>query len=120
MPFFNIKFCITVNPFDTIQYNAIDVGNPNDTNDINTIIKVLIIFICFACSSLEDIFIFLNENIVAKIIGIDTEKKNLKLSIKNINYKTDGSSILPLENGFEVLSQRLPEWIDEALKKIDK
>ncbi len=65
-------------------------------------------------------YVAIGEKIVAKIIGIDTEKKNLKLSIKNINYKTDGSSILPLENGFEVLSQRLPEWIDEALKKIDK
>lgn len=65
-------------------------------------------------------YVKIGENIVARIIGVDDEKKNLKLSIKNINYKTDGSSVLPLENGFEILNRKLPEWIAEALKKIDK
>lgn len=62
-------------------------------------------------------YVGVDEEIIAKVIDVDSVKKNLKLSIKNINYKTDGSSILPSENGFDSLSKKLPEWIEEALKR---
>ena len=62
-------------------------------------------------------YVELNEDIFAKIIDIDEKKKNLKLSIKNINYKIDGNENIGDKNGFKSLKEMLPKWIEEAQKK---
>lgn len=59
-------------------------------------------------------FVSLSDKVYAKIIGIDDCSKQLKLSIKDINYKTDGSAI---DDGFRILRQCLPLWITEAKEK---
>ena len=60
-------------------------------------------------------------NIVeVQIIGIDEEKKQLKLSSKGImpsgNIQND---LVEDELGFENLKDKLPEWIDETKKEIE-
>lgn len=63
-------------------------------------------------------YVNIDDEIIAKIIEIDDDRKKLKLSIKNINYNNDGSSNLKEENGFNKLGAHLQGWIDEALSKI--
>lgn len=53
----------------------------------------------------------LNEEVYAKIIDIDEENKKYKLSIKDINYRSDGSE--KEKDGFTVLKEKLPQWIEE-------
>lgn len=58
-------------------------------------------------------FVVLNERIYASVIEVDEDNKQLKLSIKYINYRTDGS-LVNNDNGFLILRQNLPKWIEEA------
>lgn len=63
----------------------------------------------------------INDVIYAKIIDIDENIKQIKLSIKNINYKIDGKNIdNTLENGFLPLKNHLNVWVNEKLKEIKK
>ena len=52
---------------------------------------------------------------------IDEETLQVKLSIKNINYKKKHNikrrKIQETSLGFKTLAYRLPQWIDESLKK---
>ena len=61
----------------------------------------------------------IGEEIYAKVIEIDEENKHIKLSIKDLNYKVDGSDISEIqENGFLPLKEKLDEWVEEKLKEI--
>lgn len=63
----------------------------------------------------------IGEAIYAKVIEVDDNIKQLKLSIKNINYKLDGKSIdNTLENGFLPLKNHLNVWVNEKLKEMKK
>ena len=62
-------------------------------------------------------YVVLDEEVFAKVIGTVEGNNNLRLSIKNINYNTDGSSSQKTENGFEVLKEHLPQWMEEAKKR---
>lgn len=63
----------------------------------------------------------LGEEIYAKIIEIDYKTKQLKLSIKNLNYKVDGKEINDEgKNGFMPLKKHLNVWINEKIKEINK
>lgn len=63
----------------------------------------------------------IGEAIYAKVIEVDDNIKQLKLSIKNINYKLDGKSIdNTLENGFLPLKNHLNVWVNEKLKDMKK
>jgi predicted RNA-binding protein with RPS1 domain len=46
---------------------------------------------------------------------------HLKLSIKDINYKTDGSEQMAIDlvNGFNSLKEQLPIWTKEKLEEIN-
>lgn len=64
-----------------------------------------------------------NEIINAKIIDIDNEKKQLKLSIKNIDYrinKKNKTHIVETSNGFTTLKNNLDIWIAEKKEEISK
>ena len=65
-------------------------------------------------------YVNVGEEIYCKIIDIDEENKHLKLSIKDINYKTDGSSQKESEfvQGFKPLQEQLPIWTKEKLAEI--
>ena len=61
----------------------------------------------------------LKETLYVKVIGIDEENKHLKLSIKDLNFKLDGSSTIKIdENGFLPLKNKLDLWVNEKIKKI--
>ena len=61
----------------------------------------------------------LGEEIFAKIIDIDINTKQLKLSIKNLNYKVDGKEINDEDkNGFLPLKKHLNVWINEKIREL--
>ena len=52
---------------------------------------------------------------------VDNEDNHLKLSIKDIDYKNDGSKLERMEetkNGFKPLKDNLEIWITEKIKEI--
>lgn len=63
----------------------------------------------------------LNEEIFAKVIEVNEEKKHLKLTIKDMNYKVDGNDIREIDkNGFMPLKNHLNIWINEKIKELHK
>ncbi len=71
-------------------------------------------------------YVRVGDVIFVKILEVDEELFQLKLSIKNINYKRvrkKYSKILETNLGFNTLKYNLPIWIEKNLKKqkyIDK
>ena len=63
-------------------------------------------------------YVQLGEYIIATVIGVDDEKKNLKLSIKNLNYRIEDKKELEDQNGFSPLRDRLPGWISDYEKRV--
>lgn len=64
-------------------------------------------------------YVSIGEIINAKIIEIDEENLQLKLTIKGVNYKNlkKPNKIKESKNGFQPLKDKLQEWIDEKMKK---
>lgn len=63
----------------------------------------------------------LGEEIFAKIIEINENTKQIKLTIKDMNYKVDGNNIKEIDkNGFMPLKKNLNVWINEKIKEIKK
>lgn len=62
-------------------------------------------------------YVSVGEEIFCKIIDQDENTKQLKLSIKNIDYRSNGEEINGLEskNGFKPLKENLPIWTEEKL-----
>ena len=55
-------------------------------------------------------YVNIGETIKAKVVDIDDENYHVKLSIKDINYKDDGSKLIRLaetKSGFEPLKEHL-------------
>lgn len=65
-------------------------------------------------------YVSVGEEIFCKIIEIDENNNHLKLSIKDINYKTDGSlQKNDFDAGFKPLKEQLPIWTKEKLEEIN-
>jgi len=66
-------------------------------------------------------FAFPGETIYAKILEIDEEKYQIKLSIKSIDYRLTSKkgNIMESPNGFSKLKEMLPIWIDTKLNEIE-
>lgn len=66
-------------------------------------------------------FVNVGDTILVEILDVDEEQNQLKLSIKNINYKKDRSGkkkkIRETSLGFKTLAYKLPMWIEENLLK---
>ena len=63
-------------------------------------------------------FVHVNEIIYAQVMGVDEVNKKLKLSIKDIYYKTeDDGRIIESRKGFSPLKKMLPQWIEKKLKE---
>jgi len=58
------------------------------------------------------------EKIKCQILEINEETKQLKLTIKHLNFKEGYSreEISKLDDGFDTLKEKLPEWIEEKKK----
>lgn len=69
-------------------------------------------------------YVKIGDVIYVEIIDVDDQLSHLSLSIKNIKYKKQPKSknkkIIETPLGFKTLSYKLPIWIEESLKKIEK
>ena len=67
-------------------------------------------------------FVKVGDLIFVEILDVDEESGHLRLSIKNIEYKSKvvlkRKRIKETSLGFKTLEYKLPHWIDESLKKI--
>ncbi len=72
----------------------------------------------------NDIHDFLNigDTIYVKVLDVDNENCQVKLSIKDIDYKVKRKRepIKESPNGFLPLEQKLPEWIEQKITEINK
>ena len=63
----------------------------------------------------------LGDEIKVRVLDVDDEKKQLKLSTVNINkYDKKITKLSDTELGFELFEEILAEWIDEKLDEIEK
>ena len=69
-------------------------------------------------------YVNVGDVIYAEILEVDESLGQLKLSIKNIDYKCNHGlrrkRIKETSQGFNTLSTNLPIWIEKSLKKIKK
>lgn len=66
-------------------------------------------------------FMNVGDSIYAEILNIDDKNKQIKLSIKDIDYNKDGVKLKRMaetKKGFEPLKENLEQWIDEKIKEI--
>ncbi len=66
-------------------------------------------------------FVNIGDNIYAEVINVDDNSKQMKLSIKDIDYKKDGIKLKRMaetKNGFTPLKDHLDEWINKKIKEI--
>ncbi len=67
-------------------------------------------------------YVNVGDVIFVEILDVDEELGQLKLSIKNIEYKkktvVKRKKIIETNLGFTTLAYKLPMWIDESVKKI--
>ena len=67
-------------------------------------------------------FVQVGDIINTEIMEVDDSLFQLKLSIKNINYKNVKNArkknIVETKSGFATLEKKLPLWIEESIKKI--
>ena len=71
-------------------------------------------------SSLEKMYV-LEETIESKVLEIDEEKKQIKLSSKEFNAKSNRKKKIKEEGrGFEPLKENLDKWIEERLEELEK
>lgn len=68
---------------------------------------------------LNDIF-KIGDLIRVKVLSIDENKLQVKLSIKKIGKQTKKKGIEEKGKGFEPLKQNLSEWIEEKIDEIKK
>jgi len=68
-------------------------------------------------------YVKVGETIRAVVVDTDEDNYHVKLSIKNINYKTrrrNFEQLVETKQGFKPLGDKLDGWIDIELKKIKK
>ncbi len=66
-------------------------------------------------------YLNIGDNIYAEVVDVDKENKQIKLSIKDIDYKKDGEKlkrIAETKNGFTPLKENLEPWINAKIKEI--
>ena len=66
-------------------------------------------------------FLKVGDNIFVEVVEIDNNDNHLKLSIKDIDYKKDGTRLKRMaetKKGFEPLRENLEIWINEKIKEI--
>lgn len=69
-------------------------------------------------------YVVIGDIIYVEVIDIDEDQSQLKLSIKNIDYKRNANikkkKIIETSLGFKTLAYKLPFWIEENLKREKK
>lgn len=93
----------------------------NIDDDHNGLIHISEISYRFV-KNISDI-INVGETIYVKVIDVDRNSNHLKLSIKDINYRSGEkrkSVILETKNGFMPLKDNLDYWIKKKIDEIEK
>ena len=66
-------------------------------------------------------YAYIGETIKSKVLSVNRKSHQIKLSIKDIEYKSDDNNrIIETEHGFSTLESKLSEWIDIKFKEIEE
>lgn len=66
-------------------------------------------------------YVHMGETIKMRIIDIDEKKHQLKLSIRNLEYRINTkrrTKIAETSRGFSTLSKQLPSWIEKKFSEL--
>lgn len=66
-------------------------------------------------------YLKVGDNIYVEVVDVDNTDNHLKLSIKDIDYKNDGTRLKRMaetKSGFAPLKNNLETWINEKIKEI--
>ncbi len=66
-------------------------------------------------------YLKIGDTIYAEVVDINNDNNQLKLSIKDIDYKKDGTRLKRMaetKSGFTPLKDNLEMWINEKIKEI--
>lgn len=66
-------------------------------------------------------YLKVGDKIYVEVVDVDDKENHLKLSIKDIDYKKDGSRLKKMsetKSGFAPLKDNLETWINEKIKEI--
>ena len=91
----------------------------NIDNDYNGLIHISEISYGYV-KNIND-FINIGDNIYAEVVNIDNDNKKIKLSIKDIDYKKNGTKLKRMaetKKGFTPLKENLEPWINKKIKEI--
>ena len=90
-----------------------------ENNDYNGLIHISEISYGYV-KNIHD-FMNVGDLIYAEVLNIDDDSKQIKLSIKDIDYKKDGIKLKRMaetKNGFAPLRDNLDNWINDKIKQI--
>ena len=98
------------------KYGAFATSEDSDYNGLIHISEISYGFV----RNIND-FINIGDSIYAEVIDVDNSNKQIKLSIKDIDYKKDGIKLKRMaetKNGFTPLKNNLDKWINDKIKEI--
>jgi len=90
-----------------------------ENNDYNGLIHISEISYGYV-KNIHD-FMNVGDSIYAEVLNVDDDNKQIKLSIKDIDYKKDGIKLKRMaetKSGFAPLRDNLDGWINEKIKEI--
>lgn len=108
---------------DIVKVTITGVRNYGAFADINSEYEGLIHISEISYGFVKNIsdYLSVGEDIYAEVVEVNDENKHVKLSIKDIDYKNDGSRIKRMaetKNGFLPLQENLEKWINAKIKEI--
>ena len=108
---------------DVIQVTVTGIQNYGAFVDIDGEYDGLIHISEISYGFVKNVSDYLNvgEHIYAEIVEVDDENKQVKLSIKDIDYRHDGARIKRMaetKSGFTPLKENLDKWINEKIKEL--
>ena len=90
-----------------------------ENNDYNGLIHISEISYGYV-KNIHD-FMNVGDSIYAEVLNVDDDNKQIKLSIKDIDYKKDGVKLKRMaetKNGFQPLKDNLDKWINDKIRQI--
>lgn len=66
-------------------------------------------------------YLKVGDTVYAEVVDVNNDEKELKLSIKDIDYKKDGTRLKRMaetKSGFKPLKDNLDMWINKKIKEI--
>lgn len=98
------------------KYGAFAVLENNDYNGLIHISEISYGYV----KNIHD-FISVGDYIFAEVLKIDDDNRQIKLSIKDIDYKKNGIKLKRMaetKSGFTPLKENLDKWISDKIKEI--